>query len=620
MSLLDTTRGLLTPELISAATKGLVLNDESPASVRGAAESSVPTLLTGMAQIAASQGGAAQLFTTITERDYEGLLGTAGPVRVEQVEELSQHGQSMIARLFGERATGMIELISRSSGVGQRCSAAVLGLVAPTIAGVLSGEVRSRGLTAGGLSDLLSRQKQAFKDDPRAPAGLAGLFAPSIPAGGGGVTAAASERPYDAVSPAAPRTPASSTQLPSRYGSPRQRQTREWLLPAVLAAAVLGGLWAFVRERRPERTAAEHTRAAPVAVPPRENVAPPPPQAERPRAEAPRAEPPRAEAPTAASPSEAPPNAPEVVEQLKITAGEMTLPGGKVLSVDEHGSEAELAQYLDAGAADAPKRFTMEGMNFRFGTAALTEASRPKLDALADILDAYPTARVRIEGHTDAVGSAGANRALSLARAEAARGGGARRARRAQGRSRSHRGGRAGRRATRGAERHRRRTRAEPPDRRHGPEPLKRRLPAIYDRSRAPAPACGSRAPAPASGVSGRARRSCEGAPTAAEAAPVLQSQSRHLHSTWPSAGTPNRSAVYFSMSIRNPEGRAFAVQHPLQSESAHMSYTVTSISAPFFRRRRVFSLYASKSLECTAAMLCSRTQLSGCFPSSAAN
>ncbi|WP_437994235.1 OmpA family protein [Sorangium sp. So ce145] len=414
MSLLDTTRGFLTPELISAATKGLGLSDESPTNVRGAAESSVPTLLAGMAQVASSESGAAQLFRMITERDYEGLLGRAGPLRAEQAEELSHHGQSMIARLFGDRASGMIDLVSRSSGVEQRSSTAMLGLVAPIVACVLGREVRSRGLTARGLSDLLSHQKQAFKDDPRAPAGLAGFLAPSIAATAPFVAAPARERPHDAVSSAPPRTAAYSTPHPSREGPPRQRQTREWLLPTLLAAAVLGGLWAFVRERRLDRTAAAPTHEAPVAAAPREDLA-------QPVAPPPQPEAPRAEAPTAAAPSEAPPNAPEVVEQLRITAGEMTLPGGKVLSVDEHGSEAEIARYLDAGAAEGPRRFSMEGINFQFGTTELTEASRPKLEALADILDAYPTARVRIEGHTDAVGGAEGNRSLSLARAQEVR-------------------------------------------------------------------------------------------------------------------------------------------------------------------------------------------------------
>ncbi|WP_437300911.1 OmpA family protein [Sorangium sp. So ce426] len=431
MSLLDTTRGFLTPELISAATKGLGLSDESPTNVRGAAESSVPTLLAGMAQVASSESGAAQLFKMITERDYEGLLGRAGPLRAEQAEELSHHGQSMIARLFGDRASGMIDLISRSSGAEQRCSTAMLGLVAPIAACVLGREVRSRGLTARGLADLLSHHKQAFKDDPRAPAGLAGFLAPSMAASAPFVAAASRERPpHDAVSPVPSRTTESSTPLPSREGPARQRQTREWLLPTLLAAAVLGGLWAFARERRQERTAAEPTHEAPVAAAPGDDLAQPaaPPQVEAPRAEAPTAAapgeaPPSApgEAPTAAAPGEAPPGAPEIVEQLRITAGVMTLPGGKVLSVDEHGSEAEIARYLDAGAADGPRRFSMEGVTFRFGTTELTEASRPKIEALAVILDAYPSARVRIEGHTDAVGGAEGNRSLSLARAQTVR-------------------------------------------------------------------------------------------------------------------------------------------------------------------------------------------------------
>ncbi len=59
------------------------------------------------------------------------------------------------------------------------------------------------------------------------------------------------------------------------------------------------------------------------------------------------------------------------------------------------------------------------GITFETGSAALTDASRPALSAVKQLLLDRPTMRVEISGHTDNVGDANENRALSLARAEA---------------------------------------------------------------------------------------------------------------------------------------------------------------------------------------------------------
>jgi OmpA-OmpF porin, OOP family len=77
----------------------------------------------------------------------------------------------------------------------------------------------------------------------------------------------------------------------------------------------------------------------------------------------------------------------------------------------------------DAGAALAAElqrlgRVALPGLYFDFGQAKLQPGSEATLSACVQALKTLP-GRWRVEGHTDAVGSEQANRALSLARAQA---------------------------------------------------------------------------------------------------------------------------------------------------------------------------------------------------------
>lgn len=61
------------------------------------------------------------------------------------------------------------------------------------------------------------------------------------------------------------------------------------------------------------------------------------------------------------------------------------------------------------------------GLHFDFDSARLREESRETLRQVLDVLEARPGLPVRLEGHTDSVGSAGYNRDLSRERAAAVR-------------------------------------------------------------------------------------------------------------------------------------------------------------------------------------------------------
>lgn len=64
---------------------------------------------------------------------------------------------------------------------------------------------------------------------------------------------------------------------------------------------------------------------------------------------------------------------------------------------------------------------TAAGVEFEAGSARLTAAAQRQLDAIAARLAALPGQRLAIVGHTDDAGTADANLALSLQRAEAVR-------------------------------------------------------------------------------------------------------------------------------------------------------------------------------------------------------
>ena len=61
---------------------------------------------------------------------------------------------------------------------------------------------------------------------------------------------------------------------------------------------------------------------------------------------------------------------------------------------------------------------TLSSVLFAFDSAQLTQAAQPPLDRLAAFLRQHPDREVRVEGHTDSIGSETYNQRLSLERAQ----------------------------------------------------------------------------------------------------------------------------------------------------------------------------------------------------------
>lgn len=80
-------------------------------------------------------------------------------------------------------------------------------------------------------------------------------------------------------------------------------------------------------------------------------------------------------------------------------------------------STAGLGSYL-AGTEPAPRSFVFEKLNFDTAKSDLRAADAEEVGAVATVLKAYPTSRVRIVGYADSRGAEPANLALGKARAD----------------------------------------------------------------------------------------------------------------------------------------------------------------------------------------------------------
>jgi outer membrane protein OmpA-like peptidoglycan-associated protein len=113
--------------------------------------------------------------------------------------------------------------------------------------------------------------------------------------------------------------------------------------------------------------------------------------------------------PPAATPAETP-------EQVALT-----LPGGAAIYARKGGVEEQLINFLNDPSTKGSKDawFDFDNLNFKTGSAELTDESRVQVGNLVAILNAYPRLKVKIGGYTDKTGDSLTNLQLSQQRADA---------------------------------------------------------------------------------------------------------------------------------------------------------------------------------------------------------
>jgi outer membrane protein OmpA-like peptidoglycan-associated protein len=359
-NLMDTVKGMLTSEAVGKAADQA---GESPEGMRKAMSGAIPATFAGLTQCASNPGGAMRIFGALTAE------GGASP-------------QGLMGTIFGNRTGAIGDAIASGSGVKSGAASHALIAVVPMVVGVLGKHVASNRLNPAGLSQLLSSHKKAIAEDPNTPPGLAGAL------GQRDLMTEREQQQEDITErrvgvEAGGRAPRQTLRELRRTGEPQPSgQKPRWglLLPVALLAGLL--IWGI--------SAATRGHA------PRGGVT----------------------APQPTLPSlPAPPNQAPAGTAGPAGAGHLALPGGKALDVAPSSAEAEMAHSLADHAVALPRTFDFENLNFEYGSAAITPGSAKTIDDMAAMLQAYPSSRVRIEGHTDSTGGATANQPLSEARA-----------------------------------------------------------------------------------------------------------------------------------------------------------------------------------------------------------
>jgi outer membrane protein OmpA-like peptidoglycan-associated protein len=106
--------------------------------------------------------------------------------------------------------------------------------------------------------------------------------------------------------------------------------------------------------------------------------------------------------------------------QANENAGGAPAPGGTpTLNAPAGSPEADLERAVNDESVPLPYTAKLDKLTFDSGSSTLTPEATGPIGTAAAILDAHPSARVRVEGFADSTGDQAANQALSESRAAA---------------------------------------------------------------------------------------------------------------------------------------------------------------------------------------------------------
>lgn len=375
-NLMEMVKNYFTADFTNHASSTL---GENTSGISKALSAIIPTSLAGLLNKSTSgTAGANDVFEMAKSSVNDVSTGNNVPLTADQAK-----GNSIMASLFDGKQPGITGAISAFAGIKDSSTASLMSMALPPILGLLGRHAEQNNLSASGLAGFLSSQKDHIMH--AMPAGLtsvAGMLGLSSLQG-----AASQLKASDLKN-----TPHSTI---DEVKTISETPTAKWLVPVIVILIVLAGLWYFSRscnETRPSTATVTDTAAT---------------ATNKDTGMAMRTTPPDT---TAAS--------------IKVK-----LPNGKELEANKGGIEDQLVTFLNSNwkslSDDSLKNkwFNFDNLNFNLGTATITPASEKQLDNIAEILKAYPDAKIKIGGYTDASGNAADNKKLSRDRADAAKAG-----------------------------------------------------------------------------------------------------------------------------------------------------------------------------------------------------
>ena len=159
-SLMDTLGQYLGNDAVRQISSQIGADEQTTQSALAAA---LPMILGAVTKEASSQEGAEKLYGAI-ERDHDGgllddLSGLAGAG--------DSQGAGILGHIFGGKQERVATGLSKSTGLDSASSDKLMKMLAPMVLGAIGKQQRQQGLNAGGLSDLMGKERQELEQ--RAP-------------------------------------------------------------------------------------------------------------------------------------------------------------------------------------------------------------------------------------------------------------------------------------------------------------------------------------------------------------------------------------------------------------------------------------------------------------------
>jgi OOP family OmpA-OmpF porin len=347
----------ITPDVIRSVAAQLSEDRDSTASAFSAA---VPSTLTALSDVASSDTGARHLKDVIDEKRL-----SVAPSDYDRSlfpagpSASNDHAAMLIQDELGPRSTSIAAAVATATGIKPASAQRLMGGVASVAVAALA--QTSGGLGAGALQSMFREQRSGWVK--KLPRPVASLFNGHPRP----VVDVSRDRGYDERIVTGPAI--------RELEAPK----RNWIFPLILVALALLAIPVIRGLRRPSTPAVPEPPAitvpapAPSITPPIETTPAPPPEATPP-----------APAATAAEP----------------------------------GSLEDMVTFLEGSGETTPHAFAPSPLTFAFASAIPTTESVATIDSIATALKAHPAATIRVESHTDSIGTPESNLDLSQARAD----------------------------------------------------------------------------------------------------------------------------------------------------------------------------------------------------------
>ena len=375
-NLLDTVKNYFNTEFVNQASSGL---GESSSGISKALSAVLPAGLLGIINKATSGAAGAGSVLNMAKESATGVPSSPSFSSLSSSAATTAGGGNILSNIFGSNQTGITDLISKFAGIKNSSVGSLMSMGIPAILGLLGKHAEQNNMSSNDLSGFLSSQKDHVLN--ALPSGLSSLGGML---GLGGLGSAISSTTSNVKSNVINR----SEEIVNKSGG------NKWLWPLILILAAIALLWYFTRscnKTSDEPTVASDTSSMISQVD---------------------------TSTTAVAPVTT--NS----ESIKVK-----LPNGKELDANRGGIEDHLVTFLSGDwkslGNDSLKNkwFDFDNLNFDLGKATIVPASEKQLDNLGEILKAFPDAKIKIGGYTDASGNAAANKKLSQDRADAAKAG-----------------------------------------------------------------------------------------------------------------------------------------------------------------------------------------------------